>query len=309
MQDSVNPRIRRELGDWSLALPLRTVHSFLEGAGALGLLRDPLVAVAASEIVDRDALVAAENAKQKQQAVQALCDKYASEALSADDIRLCLCSISDNRAFMRGNVRPVERLIFYLKSVFSPEVEQPGSSLAISCGRGGSKLSHDHKTQYFFVLQSLLLWREILQSFNKLWFMTEQDLMDERNGYRLCNTGQGLQRCQSAPRVGRAMGEILRRVQSQVGRWIGLSVVHLGDRDVPNALIFIDKYTQVPRIVRPLVSTLDKIDGLMDVPNTRTYVEGSFGTPAALRKAILVDYFRHGFDGSGDARQDSCRAL
>ena len=300
IMDSVSPRITRELGGWSLKLPLQTVHAKLEAAGALALLSDPLVAVATSEIVSRDAAVASENAARKDQAVRALCDKYAGEAIAADDIRLCLCSITDNRSFMRGNRDPVDRLIHYLKSVFSPEVEQPGSSLAICAGRGGSKLSHDHRTQFCFVLQSLLLWREIMTHFNKLWYLTEEDLLDDRNGYRLCNTGQGLQRCQSAPRVGRAMGEILRRVQSQVGRWVGLSVVHLGDRDVPNALIFIDKYTQVPRIVRPLVATLDKIDGLMEQANTRAYIEGNFGTPAALKKAILVDYFRHGFDGSGD---------
>ena len=91
------------------------------------------------------------------------------------------------------------------------------------------------------------------------------------------NTGQVTATPLVCPRVARAMSEVLAKAKQRVGRWIGLSVVHLGDRDVPNALVFIDKYTQVRRILAPLVSTLDKIPSLVSNDGIKTYIENTFG--------------------------------
>jgi hypothetical protein len=41
------------------------------------------------------------------------------------------------------------------------------------------------------------------------------------------------------------MHNILSTVQRRLGSWVGSSVIHLGDTNVPNALMFIDKYNQV----------------------------------------------------------------
>ena len=60
--------------------------------------------------------------------------------------------------------------------------------------------------------------------------------------------------------------------------------MHLGDRDVPNALTFIDKYNQVARILAPIVFTIEGLDAVWANPVTRPYIEEEFG---GVREAKL----------------------
>lgn len=152
-------------------------------------------------------------------------------------------SIGDNNCYLLFNRDPIDRMISYLKEHFEAKTFDGGFSLAIHGGRQGARLTHSHERQYYYVLQSLTLWREISTDMFKLWYLAESDLLQEGVSYRLCDTGQGLNRVQQAPRVARAMHGILQRCQAEVGTWVGSSVVHLGDHNVPNALMFIDKYT------------------------------------------------------------------
>lgn len=45
----------------------------------------------------------------------------------------------------------------------------------------------------------------------------------------------------------REMQRILARARAAVGSWVGSSVVHLGDHNVPSALHFIDKVRERQR--------------------------------------------------------------
>ena len=106
----------------------------------------------------------------------------------------------------------------------------------------GPTLSHTHREQYTFVWQTMRLWWEIQKNMHRLWMLADEDLLSTSCTYMLQNTGQGLNRVQRCPSVANLMQSLLSRVQKEAGEpWVGLSVVHLGDRDVPNALVFIDK--------------------------------------------------------------------
>ncbi|KAJ7098738.1 hypothetical protein B0H15DRAFT_945245 [Mycena belliarum] len=301
LQDSQTPEVKDLLG-FSCVRSIKSVHVLLEEHGALDLLRDDLVTVATKEIYSegRARRDIQKDIKSKERAIEQLATRYSRKGLSADDVRLCLYSIGDNHAFLRTNRDPCERMISYLKEYFHPtDAKDTKTSLAIRSGKNGARLSHDHSKQYAYVIQSLTLWREILHDMFHLWSLAESDLLSENVSYRLRDTGQGLNRVQAAPKTSRMMHQILNKAQRSVGQWIGSSVIHMGDHNVPNSLLFIDKYTQIYRILLPICNTLAQIEGLAAKPAIRSYIDNEFGSPDSLRREILGDFFRHGFDGSG----------
>ena len=56
---------------------------------------------------------------------------------------------------------------------------------------------------------------------------------------------------------------------------------------------------QVPRILNPVVLVLDALPKHCKDPKLASYVNSVFGSVEGCRKAVLLDFFRHAFDGSG----------
>lgn len=301
LMDSVEPEIQELLG-FECARPLLTVARFLEAGGASKLLEDPNLPIAIAEIksVGRSRYEIQKDIKMKEKVRDQLARKYQTEELDSESLLRCMYSLGDNNTYLRFNRDPIDRMIDFLEENFHPENIEEGLSLAISGGKQGARLTHNHSRQYCYVKQTLTLWREISHEMFKLWYMADKDMLTVKNYYRLQNTGQGLQRVQSAGSVGRTMSQIIGRCQRKIGSWVGSSVVHLGDHNVPNALMFIDKYTQVPRILNPLVLALDELPKIAERDSAvKTYVDSLYGDVQNCRKHILADFYRHAFDGSG----------
>ena len=144
----------------------------------------------------------------------------------------------------------------------------------------------------------------------RLWCLVEDDLLADGASYRLTNTGQGLQRVQAAPRASRAMHGLVSRVQARLGSWVGSSVVHMGDHNVPNGLLFISKYCQVPQILNPVGLAIDALPAAARAdPHLASYVDAVFGSNPAAATAILADFFRPVFVGSGGGGCFEARTL
>ena len=313
LQDAAAPWAEEHL-EFSPVAPVRTVHARLEELGAADMLSDPLIATATQTIAPEPGkarYTIEREIKAKERAIETLAARYRGAACEPDELRRCIYSIGDNHAYLYQARDPVDRVISLLLSHFggeggageggAGEGGAGGGSLAIELGREGARLTHSHARQHAFVLQTLTLWREIANDMFRLWHLAEQDLLDPSNPYEQRDTGQGLQRVQEAPRTRAALLELLRATQLKAsGGWVGSSLVHLGDSNVPNALLFIDKYSQVEHILKPLLATLDALPKLhADDQKIGAWIDATFGGVRALTRAILRDFFRFAFDGSG----------
>lgn len=58
--------------------------------------------------------------------------------------------------------------------------------------------------------------------------------------------------------------------------------------------MFIDKYTQVSRILNPIVICIQQIEELVRDDGLKRYIDHTFGGVDKLRKDILRDFFMHG---------------
>eukprot|EP01063_Lacrimia_lanifica_P024520 TRINITY_DN32409_c0_g1_i1.p1 TRINITY_DN32409_c0_g1~~TRINITY_DN32409_c0_g1_i1.p1 ORF type:complete len:415 (+),score=147.85 TRINITY_DN32409_c0_g1_i1:387-1631(+) len=300
IQDSVQPEVADTLG-FTAMKKIVTVGDEAVRLGCEGLLTDPDLALATTPVPrlkPHSALNAA--LRRKDLTVNRLIDTYARPSQrSREDVERLIRSVDDANCYIRDSSATIEQMIEILQTSFDPKCPEPGLALAINEGVDGARLSHQHEMQYHYVLQTLTLWKNITKYMYKLWLVMEADFLTAERPYSLEDTGQGLHRRQATPTLFQAVQDIVDATKAEVEVWVGSDKVHMGDAQVPNGYAFIDKYTQTPRIIVPIIKTIQAIEGIVKDSEHSAFVKEMWATPAMLQKAILCDFFKHGFDGSG----------
>ncbi|KNH05725.1 hypothetical protein XU18_3247 [Perkinsela sp. CCAP 1560/4] len=267
--------------------PIWTIDDALAEAGTKELLHDTLFRRATDPSIP---------AVERSQLVAELQQTYGNTV--GGKLDLILSSVIDSREAIHAKCRPIERVLLWLEEF---RHHHSGRDLSISRGHGGCCFSHSHEQQYTFVRNSLILWITIQKHMNVFWASIEDDLLNPALTYQFVNTGQGYQRLQPCPSTMRVAQMCLAETKKSVNGWIGSDVIHLGDRDVPNPLVFIDKYTQVPLILGELVSIVDDMERQCALyESVARIIEQKHGSVQDARREILRDFFRFGFNGSGD---------
>ncbi|GET93448.1 hypothetical protein, conserved [Leishmania tarentolae] len=311
LQDLQKRSIQRALKvESTLVIPVRTVGVALAGICCEALADDEAVR---TEYLKK-------MGAEKQAGMYSLIDRYSEgDEHRREVLEHCLRSIDDVYSFIQSNTQPLRTLRRWLSREFEPLPPNDVYSISIRHGCSGACFTHNHATHCQYVTESLLLWENVQKNILNLWEAAEDDMLVEGQGqYVVANTGQGFHRICSAPRSYGVMSRLVRDTEQRMGGWVGIKVIHLGDRDVPNPLVFIDKYTVIPRLVKPIVQTLralryvfheedEEEEGHPQVVHEydnytglRNLLRSKYHSYGELMMIILSDFFKHAFDGSGD---------
>jgi len=88
--------------------------------------------------------------------------------------------------------------------------------------------------------------------------VTDSFMLSESFPYRMRDTGQDLNRVQAAPKTSHMIHTILNRAHKSLGGCVGstvIHIIHMGDHNVLNGLMLIDKYSQIYRVLLPILNT------------------------------------------------------
>lgn len=308
LQDVQSASVRKRLGITStLVIPLKTVGSALAAQGLPAFTEDD------EALIKRDFVK--QSGERKAAGLQTLIKHFGGEDSDKQQtVECCLRSIDDVYHFLKGNIQALVTLQGILRDEFMKMKPSDPFNISIVNGRGGSCFSQEHDKHCFYVLESLSLWELTQRRILDLWEASEADmLVDGQGRYDIVNTGQGFHRMCRAPKSYAIMSHCVSTTESRMGGWVGIKVIHLGDRDVPNPLVFIDKYTIIPRIVQPVVQTIQALEHIFECgdgdgsgaehityPGLRNLLRAKYKSYENLRLMILSDFFKHAFDGSGD---------
>jgi hypothetical protein len=341
LQDIARPSIKRAIGGMELVTPLQTVGSALEAVGATALLSDADINAA---VVQLPPGFTAEHVETKAKAHAALVAKYGGDSEArARVVDRCLVSIGDAIALIDNNRLVTQKLVCWLDTWFRSGGDKNGTNcdLTITRGTGGSMLSHSHSQQYNYARESLLLWDFMQRDIFSMWEAVESDMLVNHTDYRQMNTGQGVHRVSGGTQSSACIGRAVANAQAaQHGLWVGIQVIHMSDRDVPNPLVAIEKYTMIPRMLEPIVRCVEEVAREFDLalpgsparaaaakaaksakasngdagadaaaaaggppekyPGYRQLLLLGQESPEQLIIGMLRDFFRYGFCGSGD---------
>ena len=239
MQDAVDCRAEMRV---DTNIPVITVRDVLVQNNLEHILADPVIEVAATPLPKMSSDEREMKVKEKEEALREMCERHCGgDAAKKEVVELCIRSLDDGACVLRDNAHILTRMLDHLRHFFHPETgtytgKQFGD-LSITPSRGGSKLSHSHQAHYWYVVESLTLWRCMMANLFHLWSTAEDDMLapsaSHSASYHLRNTGQGMHRMKRAPKTYNAVHEQISNADAEIRKqgshWVGTKIVHLGD--------------------------------------------------------------------------------